>query len=208
MSPHHEYVHYRGQQNLNLTAVWQYDSCGTQGRPYDGVCLFIYGAYSTYYSGFARSFTTCRNCVICALLDHITTHTNHWSYYVTLLLISLRKRSSFSVLDATDKHNIYLGLFTKLFFARLVAIYSPWKIPRYSVYSMFPPTYISCDYCCVTFVSIFINLRHPRDFTSHTSRWGTLYICRTWYILKALCTWEFYVTWVDTYLENRTQKEE
>ena len=28
---------------------------------------------------------------------------------------------------------------------------------------MFPSTYISCDYCCVTFVSLF-NLRHPRDF--------------------------------------------
>ena len=41
---------------------------------------------------------------------------------------------------------------------------------------MFPPTYISCDYCCVTFVSLFINLGHPRDLTSHTSRRGTLYI--------------------------------
>ena len=30
---------------------------------------------------------------------------------------------------------------------------------------MFPPTYISYDYCCVTFVSLFINLRPPRDFT-------------------------------------------
>ena len=40
---------------------------------------------------------------------------------------------------------------------------------------MFPPTYISCEYCCVTFVSLFINLHHPRDFTSHTSRRGTLY---------------------------------
>ena len=38
---------FRGQQNLNLTAVWQYDSCGTQGCTYDGVCLFIYGACST-----------------------------------------------------------------------------------------------------------------------------------------------------------------
>ena len=25
------YAHYWGQQNLNLTALWQYDSCGTQG---------------------------------------------------------------------------------------------------------------------------------------------------------------------------------
>ena len=30
---------------------------------------------------------------------------------------------------------------------------------------------IGCDYC-VTCVSLFINLRHPRDFTSHTSRRG------------------------------------
>ena len=41
---------------------------------------------------------------------------------------------------------------------------------------MFPSTYVSCDYCCITFVSPFINLRHRRDFTSHTSRRGTLYI--------------------------------
>ena len=33
---------------------------------------------------------------------------------------------------------------------------------------------ISCDYC-VTCASLF-NLRHHRDFTSHTSRKGTLYI--------------------------------
>ena len=64
-----------------------------------------------------------------------------------------------------------LGLFTKLLFARLIAIYSSWKIC-----SMFLPTYISCDYCCVTLVSLFINLRYPRDFTSHTFRWGTLNI--------------------------------
>ena len=32
-----------------------------------------------------------------------------------------------------------------------------------------------CDYCCDTFVPLFINLRHPRDFTSQTSRRGTLY---------------------------------
>ena len=34
------------------------------------------------------------------------------------------KRSSFSVSDATDEHNNDLGLFTKLLFARLIAIYS------------------------------------------------------------------------------------
>ena len=34
---------------------------------------------------------------------------------------------------------------------------------------------ISCDYC-VSFVSLFINLCHPRDFTSHISRRGTLYV--------------------------------
>ena len=47
-----------------------------------------------------------------------------------------------------DEHNICPGLFTKLLFTRLIAIYSSWKIC-----SMFPPTYISCNYCCVTFVS-------------------------------------------------------
>ena len=35
---------------------------------------------------------------------------------------------------------------------------------------------IKCfGYSCVSFVSLFINLRHPRDFTSHTSRKGTMY---------------------------------
>ena len=29
---------------------------------------------------------------------------------------------------------------------------------------MFLPTHIGCDYCCVTFVSLF-NLRYPRDFS-------------------------------------------
>ena len=35
---------------------------------------------------------------------------------------------------------------------------------------------LSCDYLCVTFVSLLINLRNPRDFTSHTSRRGTLHV--------------------------------
>ena len=81
------------------------------------------------------------------------------------------KRSLFSVSDIADEHNSYLRLFTKIIFVRSIAIYSSWEI-----YSMFPPTYISCDYCCVTFVSLFISLRHSRDFTSHKSRRGTLYI--------------------------------
>ena len=40
---------------------------------------------------------------------------------------------------------------------------------------MFPPTYTTCNCCCVTFVSLFINLRHPQYFMSHTSRRGTFY---------------------------------
>ena len=48
---------------------------------------------------------------------------------------------------------------------------------------MFPPTYVSCDYCCGTFVSLFINLRHPRDFTSHTSRRRTLLLCINMFLL-------------------------
>ena len=43
------------------------------------------------------------------------------------------------------------------------------------MYSMFPRTYIvSCDSCCVTFVSFFINLCHPRDLTSNTCRRGIM----------------------------------
>ena len=87
------------------------------------------------------------------------------------IIINSSLRGLRSVSDATDEHNIYLGLFTKLLFARLIAIYSSLKI-----HYMLPPTYtISCNYCSVTFVPLFINLRHPRDFTSHTSRRGTLY---------------------------------
>ena len=59
---------------------------------------------------------------------------------------------------------------TKLLLARLIAIFFLMKI-----YLMFPSTYITCDYCCVTFMSLF-NLRHLRDLTSYTSRRGTLYI--------------------------------
>ena len=51
----------------------------------------------------------------------------------------------------------------------------------HGAYEQFSPTEISCDFCCVTFVSLFINLRHPRDFTLHTPQRGTLhyyiYIC-------------------------------
>ena len=172
MSPHEEYVQYWGQQNINLTAVWQYDSCGTQGCAYDVVSIFIYGACSTTQGLHAVLLRV----VIMShmFFAHIITHTEQWSYYVpgSIFINNSLKRSSFSVSDVTDEHNIYLGLFTKLrlLFARLIAIYFSGKI-----YSMFPPTYISCDYCCVTFVSLFINLRHSRDFTSHTSRRGTLY---------------------------------
>ena len=43
-------------------------------------------------------------------------------------------------------------------------------------WTMFPPTPIICNYCCVTFVSLFMNLRHPRSLTSHTtSRRGASY---------------------------------
>ena len=45
----------------------------------------------------------------------------------------------------------------------------------HGAYEQFSPTEISCDFCCVTFVSLFINLRHPRDFTLHTPQRGTLH---------------------------------
>ena len=124
------------------------------------------------YSGIARSFTTCRNDVIYVLFTHIITHTEQIILRDTIINNSLRGlRFLFRMLRT--RTIFILGCSTKLrvLFARLIAIYSSWK-----VYSMFPPTYISCDYCCVTFVSLFINLRHPRDFTSHTYRRGTLYI--------------------------------
>ena len=34
---------------------------------------------------------------------------------------------------------------------------------------------MSGDYCCVAFVSLFINLRHPGDFKTQPSRRGTCY---------------------------------
>ena len=73
-----------------------------------------------YYPGFARSYTTCRNYAIFVTLGHIITHTEQPSYYATLLLII----SSFSVSDVTDEYNIYLGLFSTLLLARLIATYS------------------------------------------------------------------------------------
>ena len=43
--------------------------------------------------------------------------------------------------------------------------------------SRFRRNEIRCGYyCCDTFVSRIINVRHPRDFTSHTSRRRTLHI--------------------------------
>ena len=75
--------------------------------------------------------------------------------------------SSFPVSDVTDEHNICLGLFTKLL-SRVSSLFVPHE--RY-IPCFLQPT--SRDYCCVTFVSIFINLRHPWDFTSHPSRRGT-----------------------------------
>ena len=106
--------------------------------------------------------------------------------------------SSFPVSDVTDEHNICLGLFTKLL-SRVSSLFVPHE--RY-IPCFLQPT--SRDYCCVTFVSIFINLRHPWDFTSHPSRRGTLYyyvrsinvffctsalfLFRPWVFSRALCS--------------------
>ena len=48
---------------------------------------------------------------------------------------------------------------------------------------MFLSIYVTCDYSFVTFVSLSVNLRHPRDFTSHTSRRGTLYCIEMRFVL-------------------------
>ena len=84
------------------------------------------------------------------------------------IITSLRE-SSFSVSDVTDEHNIYLGLFTKLLFARLIAIYS-----FLMVHSMFLPTYnISCNYCCVTFSPTCVT---PRFHVAHVPKANLVYI--------------------------------
>ena len=46
---------------------------------------------------------------------------------------------------------------------------------------------MSCDHCCVTFVSLFINLRHSRGFMPHTPRRRTLY----YYVKAFFCTSAF-----------------
>ena len=120
-----------------------------------GVLIYIPGmVHVVLLRVFSQFYYVQELCNIC-LFAHFITRTERWSYCVTLLLLIT---SSFSVSDVTEEHNLNVGLFTKLLFARLLAIYSPWKI-----YSMFPPTCISCGYCCITFVPLFINLRHPRD---------------------------------------------
>ena len=57
------------------------------------------------------------------LFAHIITHRTVMILPNTIINNSLEK-SAFSVSDVTDEHNIYLGLFTKLLFARLIAVYS------------------------------------------------------------------------------------
>ena len=132
-------------------------------------CAYLYMVHVVLLRVCTQFYSVYEICNTCAFCSYCYPHRTVIILRNTVINNSL-KRSSFSVSDVTDEHNIYLRLFTNLLFARLVAIYSSWKM-----YSMFPPTYISCDHCCATLVSLFINLRNPRDFTSHTSRRRTLY---------------------------------
>ena len=55
-------------------------------------CAYLYifecsATHSLYAVLLACSFTTCRDYVLYVLLAHIITHTEHQSYYVTLLLL-------------------------------------------------------------------------------------------------------------------------
>ena len=133
-------------------------------------CAYLYMVH-VVYPGFARSFTTCRNYVMYVLLAHITTHTEQWSYYVTLLLIIVEQVFVLSV-GRYGRAQYVCWVVHQTIVRALI----PYLFLMKDIYSMFPPTYVSCDYCCVTFVSLFMNLRHPRDFTSHTSWRGTLYV--------------------------------
>ena len=94
-----------------------------------GVLIYV---WCMYYSGIARGFTTCRNYVTYVLFARVITHTKQWLYYVTLLLIIVLRglRFLFGVL----RRSTTLIFGCQLLFARLIAIYSSWKI-----YSMFPP---------------------------------------------------------------------
>ena len=49
------------------------------GRAY--LCM----AHVVLYSGFARSFSTCSNHVICVFFAHTNTHTKQCAYYVPLI---------------------------------------------------------------------------------------------------------------------------
>ena len=84
LSPH-ECVNYWGQQNIDtdssMTVWWLWNS----GVYISLVCLFIYQVWCmSYYSGFARRFTLSKNYVMYVLLDHTVTHTEQWSYCVSL----------------------------------------------------------------------------------------------------------------------------
>ena len=160
-------VKYWGQQTLNLTEAWQYDSCGTSGCTYDGVCLFMYVLLRIC----TQFYDVLELCNICDFCSYCYLHRNVIIVHNIIKNNSL-KRSSFSQSDVTDGHNIYLGVVHQTIDRTFNCynMYSSWKINPV----FYPTYYVSCDYCCVTLVSLFITLRHPRDFTSHTSRRGTL----------------------------------
>ena len=131
------------------------------------------------YSGFARSFTTCTNYAIHVLFAHIVTHTEQWSYYVTLVLVIVYEVFVFcfgcygwaQYLSWVDHQTIVRAFNDYLFLMKYIFHVS-------NIYKL-------C-YCCVTFVSLFINFRLHRDFTSHTSQRGTLHIYGEPCILRSI----------------------
>ena len=93
-----------------------------------------------------------------------------------------------SVSDVTDKHNIYLGLFTKLLFARLIAIYS-----SLTICSMFPSTYICKPWLLLCYVRVlFHQLASPPGFlVTHIPKGSLVYVYMLCFISLMMSSYLF-----------------
>ena len=83
----------------------------------------------------------------------------------------MSKRSSFSVSDVTDEQQYLSWVVHQTIFCA----FNLYFFFMEGIFHVSPSIYISFDYCYVTFVSLFIKLRHSRDFTPHSTRRQTLY---------------------------------
>ena len=103
------YGHYRGRQNLNLTAVWQYDRCGTPVCTYNitGIA-YLYMLHVILLRVCTQFYYVQELCNVYVFASHYYPHSTV-IIYVTLSLL-LVWEVFVSVSDVTDERNIYVGL--------------------------------------------------------------------------------------------------